>query len=148
MAMAMFRVTPGKRQGSIGSDPAGVCIGADGIWKVVADCTCHGTDARRAASEIAETELRMEAGVPVAGLVIRARKNGANDKFARASDLIAFGHSGCRGGICIEHVVSFVRHKRLVPEVGRRVATDRRCQPAHGIHSLNERGRCEIVAVS
>ena len=34
----------------------------------------------RAASEIAEAELRMEAGVPVAGLVIRARKNGANDK--------------------------------------------------------------------
>jgi hypothetical protein len=30
--------------------------------------------------EVAEAELRMEAGVPVAGLVIRARKNGANDK--------------------------------------------------------------------
>jgi hypothetical protein len=32
------------------------------------------------ASEIAEAEYREEAGVPVAGLVIRARKNGANDK--------------------------------------------------------------------
>jgi hypothetical protein len=66
----------------------------------------------------------------------------------RAPDLIAFGHSGCRGGICIEHVIGFVRHKRRLPDVGRRVATDQRCQPAHGIHSLNERGRCEIVAVS
>ena len=58
----------------------------------------------------------------------------------RASDLIAFGHSGCRGGICKEHVVGFVRHKRLFPDVGRRVATEGRCQPAHGVHSLNERG--------
>jgi hypothetical protein len=40
------------------------------------------TEQKRAACrvEIAEAELRMEAGVPVAGLVIRARKNGANDK--------------------------------------------------------------------
>ena len=35
---------------------------------------------RRAASEIVEAELRMEAGVSVAGLVIRARKKSANDK--------------------------------------------------------------------
>jgi hypothetical protein len=62
------------------------------------------------------------------------------------SGLIACGHSGCRGGICVEHVVGFVRHKRRVPDVGRRVATDGRCQPAHRVHSLNERGHCESVA--
>lgn len=68
-------------------------------------------------------------------------------RVVRAPDLIAFGPSGCRGGICIEHVIGFVRHERRLPDVGRRVATNRRCQPAHGIHSLNERGSCEIVAI-
>lgn len=76
IAMAL---TVGTRGGD--RDRARECIGADGIWKVVADCTYHGTETRGVPRRrSAETELRMEAGVPVAGWVIRARKNGANDK--------------------------------------------------------------------
>jgi len=45
-------------------------------------------------------------------------------RVVRASNLIAFGHSGCRGGVGKEDVVGFVRHERRVPDVVRRGATD------------------------
>ena len=69
-------------------------------------------------------------------------------RVVRAPELIAFGHGGCRGGISVEHVIGFVRHNRRLLDVVRRVAADRRCQSAHRVYSLNERGRREIVAVS
>ena len=81
------------------------------------------------------------------GTIHRRVQERRERQVVRAADLIAFGHSGCRDGLCEEHVIGFVGHERRRPDVGRRAAAGGRCQPAHSIHSLNERGHGEIGAV-